>query len=753
MPSRPALNDPTRHGSPASTIAADTSPHAGPADSPLRHPRSWPWRMLPPAVLGLAGLWLLIQWLCGFHHIDAVWKPTQDGRVELVATHEPQLHEQLDNVLHSVAGASGERIFVDASALQRSSRWLTDDLERSMRTNLHERIDDALASGAVLLQFADGRNVSLEVGLRRMGQLGPLFWALCALSLALFVAGVTAITHRPNSSRALYGVIALAQSGNLLCIAIESTLHLTLPAMFSRWNMPARLAFDLLTVAAAVHAAAFNPRRIDHARAIAALAWAAAALLIAAGISGRLPQLWWWGQVTVATLGLLAIGLLFISYHRAPHPLARVLFRFGAFSLATWLLLTVALAAADGSPGIEQQIAAVGPVIWYVFFASLLLLIPFLSKSQQVMREFSLLAAISSVATSLDLLFVAVFSLGQFTSLTLALLLSLTVYTGARQWLMGQLVGHSTLTAERLFENLYRVAREVEAEPRHLPKLLQELMRTLFEPMECRWVDRAGGHAPHVSDAGGALWVPIPQLDGSAVAPPPALLLRFARGGRRLFTDEDARLVSRILEQLLRAIAFDQAVEQGRNEERLRLAQDLHDDIGARLLTLMYQAPSPEMEDYVRYTLHDLKTLTRGLAASQHRLSHAEGEWKSDLGQRLEAAGITFGWHFSYDDDVMLNVVQWSALTRIMRELVSNAIAHAQSRRVDIHFRLQAGAVELTVADDGQGSEPSTWAPGLGLGGVRKRVKHLGGEVVWQARTPHGTCCRVHVPQLLARAG
>ena len=62
-------------------------------------------------------------------------------------------------------------------------------------------------------------------------------------------------------------------------------------------------------------------------------------------------------------------------------------------------------------------------------------------------------------------------------------------------------------------------------------------------------------------------------------------------------------------------MAFDRAVEHGRSEERTRLAQDLHDDIGARLLTMMYKATSPEMEDYVRHTLQDLKTLTRGLAA------------------------------------------------------------------------------------------------------------------------------------------
>ena len=196
---------------------------------------------------------------------------------------------------------------------------------------------------------------------------------------------------------------------------------------------------------------------------------------------------------------------------------------------------------------------------------------------------------------------------------------------------------------------------------------------------------------------------------------------------------------------------FDKAVEQGRNEERLRLAQDLHDDIGARLLTLMYKAQSPEIEDYVRHTLQDLKTLTRGLAASNHRLSHAAAEWKADLTHRLKAAQVELKWIFVFDDDVLLTVVHWSALTRILRELVSNVIAHAGAQRIEIDFRFENDCVDLTIADDGIGRNPRSWSHGLGLGGVRKRVKQLGGQVEWHEIAPRGISCRVIICNLSAR--
>jgi len=288
----------------------------------------------------------------------------------------------------------------------------------------------------------------------------------------------------------------------------------------------------------------------------------------------------------------------------------------------------------------------------------------------------------------------------------------------------------------------------VEMEPEKTAELLSRLLRELFEPLEVLRAERPAGRTRVLAD-GSALVVPVPALGAGAQAG--SLVLRFAHRGKRMFTQDDARLTDRVVEQLKRAVAYDRAVEQGRSEERVRIAQDLHDDIGARLLTLMYKAPNPEMEDYVRHTLQDLKTLTRGLAAPTHRLSHAAAEWKADITQRLSAAHCELGWSFSSDRDIMLSVVQWSALTRVLRELVTNAISHAQATRLDVEASFEDGGFTLRVVDNGMGRNPQAWAHGLGLGGVRKRVKQLGGDVRWSENPPQGIVCRVHVPELVPR--
>ncbi|MGD9835750.1 MAG: sensor histidine kinase [Piscinibacter sp.] len=711
----------------------------------------WRLRLLVLAALcGCLGLFLLAREMASLPRVDAGWRTTAENRIELVRTSDPVLEPLVGQVLVAVQADGRSVELRDALTLQRSARWVVDDADRARHHELQAALYDLLSQPAVQFVFAGGRSAYVQTSARGWLGLPAIYWLLSALALAVYLVALVVLLAKPNGRNLLYALIALCQAGNLVFIAMESTADLAMPHTLARLDLVARFGFDLLTAAAIVHAAAVHPRRLPGATGIALASWLVAVGLTWLVASATLPLGWWWVQAAVVGYGLAMVMLMSWSYQIEPHPFATVLRRFGIVTLVTWVLLTASLAAAITLPGVHHNIASVGSTVWYVFFASLIVLVPFLSRSQQILREFSLLAAVSTVATSLDLLFVAVFSLGQFASLTLAFFLSLAVYSGARQWIVNQLLGSNMLTTERMFEQLYRIAREVEAHPERTGMLLSELLRELFEPMEVVLVERRV-RAMRVSSDGSTLTLPVPSLDGDPAPASGSIVLRFAHRGRRLFTFEDARLTARVVDQLRRAVAFDKAVEQGRSEERARIAQDLHDDIGARLLTLMYKAQSPEMEEYVRHTLQDLKTLTRGLAAANHRLSHAAAEWKADLTQRLTAAHVQLDWVFESDADVLLTVVQWSALTRVLRELVSNAIAHARATRVEVSLVHRKDGLELQVRDNGEGRNPRAWSHGLGLGGVRKRVKQLGGEVEWRELQPRGIGCRVTLRDLSAR--
>ena len=752
-------------------------------------PRRWiGWRrraLVLAVLLGCVAVFSLARWLAAAPQLQAQWAAGHGGELVLLHSTDATLdayrgHAVVGIVADDVRDDSGgdspagtgtgngtgidtrsdtqalppTALSVDALLLHRWPRWQVNDDLRKQQALQHSALASLLAKahGAVLLQLDDGSTVRAPVTARGYRGLGLLFWPLSGLALLLYLFAVVLLLAKPKARSLLFVTMALCQAGNLLCIAVESTSGLGLPAGGWCSALPLRALLDLATAAAAVHALALHPLRLPKAHWVAGAAWAVVVGWAALAFGWPAMPLWWSAQAAGIALGAAVLAVAGHSHRLEPNPYTLVMCRLAMAALATLVLVTVAVAVASMLPA-AADVAAAASVAWYLFLASLLLLTPFVARSRQVLREFALLAGVSTVATSLDLLFVAVFSLGTFTSLAMAVFIGLGLYAGVRQWALSHLIGSRVLTTERTFDQLYRAAREVQAHPARYPQLLAQLLRDLFEPLEVLKVDRVPVRS-RVVRGGSALVVPMRSADEDSTALPAsvALVLRFAQRGQRLFTLEDARLADRVLDQLRRAVAYDAAVERGRFEERQRIAQDLHDDIGARLLTLMYQAPNREMEDYIRHTLQDLKTLTRGLAVAEHRLSHAVAEWKADLTQRLTAAHVGLGWVFTYDHDLRLSVVQWSALTRVLRELVSNALYHGHAARIDVAFNLEVGLLTLQVADDGGGRAPAGWAHGLGLGGVRKRVKLLGGEVAWRENGEHGIVCAVRVPRFSGRA-
>jgi signal transduction histidine kinase len=756
MPRR-AFPDTTAHYGVDELIGIDTTAQGSRSTLKSRFARPWMgWRLrllVGAALMGCLCIYGLVHHLAQGLSIDAIWTANSRGQVVLGATTDPALRPHLGQALISVEGADGISTAIDESILNRTPRWTVDSTVREHVVGMHRALGQALATGQVNFIFDDGSRALLFAQPRGIAGVGLLFWPLAVLALLLYTASVVVLLVKPQWRNVLYFMLASFQATNLLFIAIETAHGIPLPDLVVAQDLRLRVALDIVSAAAIIHAFTLHPVPLRHGAWAAAAAWGAAIGSLAGLHLYNGTGLWWWSQGAVLALGTSSLLVLTWSYRVQPNPLTLILRRFGYVTMGSMALLTLALAAASGVPGIQHRVAEVGPAVWYIFLAAMLLLAPFLTRSSQLQREFALLAGISTVATSLDLLFVAIFSFGQFASVTLSVFLALGVYAGARQWILNQLVGSNVLTLERSFERLYRVAREVEAHPERHEQMLLGLLRDIFDPLDVQRIARQIDTARAVGD-GSAMLVPVPPdgVDGKrSGGDARAWLLRYARRGKRLFTAEDARLADRICEQLRRAVVFDRAVEQGRSEERLRIAQDLHDDIGARLLTLIYKAQTPEMEDYLRHTLQDLKTLTRGLVASNHRLSHALAEWKSDISQRLEAARISLSWSFEYDEDVALNVVQWSALTRMLRELVTNSIYHARATQIEIDAVLERGRLQLRVADDGEGRDPQAWPHGLGLGGVRKRVKMLGGQVQWRENGARGIVCQVEVPDFVSR--
>ena len=712
-------------------------------------PRPWiGWRLkllVLLALLGIGAVFAMMRVLAESPHLPSTWQLTASGQPTLLSSPREPLASMSGLTLARIEAAGLPPLQADELLLRRTGRWLVDGPARGHWLDQQHALSALLAKGQVTLHFTDGSQLPLSTPPRGHGGLPLLFWPLSALALLLYLIGMSVLLRRPGLPNALFALMASCQAANLLLLAGEPWRGIGLPASLALLDLQGRMALDVVTAAAGLCAYALHPQRMRHARALTGGAAVVALLWAWWARDAASPWLWVQTQAVLIAMGLVQVTVIAHSLSRRPDPALALVGRMAVLALATLVLVTTGVAATHRSAGLTPAVAAIGAEVWYLFFASLLLLLPFVSRPRRVLREFALLAGIGTVAAALTLVFVAAFALGALGALLLAVAMAITVYVGARRWILTRMMGGaSVLNTERTFEQLYRVVRDAHRQPEQLPQLLAQLLQELFAPREALTVPRRIAGA-RVVGAGRALYVPVPG-PGATPALDHVLVMRHASHGRRIFTHDDARLAERVVDQVCRALAHDRALEQGRTEERQRIAQDLHDDIGARLLTLMYKAGSPEVEDYIRHTLQDLKTLTRGLAASSHPLAHAAGEWKADAGHRLGAAGLRFDWRFEADREATLSVVQWSALTRILRELVSNAIAHAEASCVSVAIHLSGGELSLVVADDGQGRDPQAWAHGLGLGGVRKRVRTLGGQVQWLAAPGGGIRCEVRLP-------
>jgi signal transduction histidine kinase len=718
-----------------------------------------PLSLIAAALFGCLGLMMLARLLAQLPHLDGQWASTPQGGLVVEASTDHQLAANLGKTVLSLGRPGAPAQDVNASMVHRSPRWMVDDAQRDIQIQQHEALNAALATGRVDLHFAGGAVVTAEARPRGLSGLGTTFWLLSAAALIVFLLGCAVFLANRREHNACYLVINATLAVDLLAVAVETMPGLGFVGAWSSFEMPLRAVMETSAGMAIAHSLAFYPTRLPHLRRGMWIGWAVTLGLAVWAGSGRVTWSWWWLQALLVGLSVLVWCLARHSYRVRSHPYALALQRFAVVCLSILMVMGLGVLVARQLPNLAPNLAVTASASWYLFVASLLAWAPFLSGNRNVLGSLGSLAGIAIFVLAVGLLLEIVFSVQPLLIALAGLLAVGLLYRVASGYFLNRILGGSRISTEGIFDQLYQGARELQSRPERYQQVLTDLLKVVFDPLKAVQHSRTPKRARVVS-SGARLVVPIgasptlPDQTSPLTGHPlkghkHALVLSYAEHGRRLFTDEDARLAQGIVEQLHRAVAYDQAVERGRTEERLRIAQDLHDDIGARLLTLMYKSPTPEMEDYIRHTLQDLKTLTRGLASSTQNLSHAAGEWKADLTQRLHAANAELVWAFNQDKPLRLSVVQWSSLTRILRELVTNALYHGRATRVVVNLELVGRQVTLRVEDNGSGKNPAGWSHGLGLGGVRKRAKAMGGQVSWSEAAGGGIVCVLVAPDFV----
>lgn len=199
-------------------------------------------------------------------------------------------------------------------------------------------------------------------------------------------------------------------------------------------------------------------------------------------------------------------------------------------------------------------------------------------------------------------------------------------------------------------------------------------------------------------------------------------------------------------------------------EERRRLARELHDELGQWLTAMQAEAEAiialppgethadiragaqaisrsaAEVHGVIRRMLHHLRPALLDELGLADSLRELLAQWRArrpDIAWELELEAECGGWSEA------LNITVY----RLVQEALTNVANHSQARRATVSLRQARGAaILLSVADDGRGMQAGQPSRGLGLPGMRERVLAAGGEFSLHSAQGKGLRIEVRLP-------
>jgi two-component system, NarL family, sensor histidine kinase UhpB len=190
-------------------------------------------------------------------------------------------------------------------------------------------------------------------------------------------------------------------------------------------------------------------------------------------------------------------------------------------------------------------------------------------------------------------------------------------------------------------------------------------------------------------------------------------------------------------------------VEQVTERERKRIAADLHDDLGAKLLTIVHTSESERISTLAREALEEMRLSVRGLTGKPVRLADALGDWRAETVSRLAQAGIEGEWQAQEDLPHLLSARAYVQTTRILREATSNIIKHSNATHCSVRSAIADGDFMLVIQDNGDGISPDVEGRldrGHGLASMKNRAKQLQGQCLVESGQGYGTVIRLTLP-------
>ncbi len=252
--------------------------------------------------------------------------------------------------------------------------------------------------------------------------------------------------------------------------------------------------------------------------------------------------------------------------------------------------------------------------------------------------------------------------------------------------------------------------------------------------------------------------------------------LHQAKNELELRVAERTHALETALQQLRELAAWSDTV---REEERTRIAREVHDELGSLLVALKMdvdwldkrlseQVPgvAPRVHTSPDGMHEKMRSKCQGMSRQIERavvnvgriitdlrpsiLDH-QGLWGAlewQAQEFVQSAEQQLLWRMEVNERLELPEPMAMAVFRIFQEMLSNVGRHARAHTVDIDIALREGWLHLCVEDDGCGALPQAFESpqAYGIMGMRERARHFGGVIEIDSQPGRGTCMRLSMP-------
>lgn len=190
---------------------------------------------------------------------------------------------------------------------------------------------------------------------------------------------------------------------------------------------------------------------------------------------------------------------------------------------------------------------------------------------------------------------------------------------------------------------------------------------------------------------------------------------------------------------------------KAQEEERTRVARELHDSVGQKLMLLTKKtktAGNPEMEFLATNTLEELRTISRGLhPATLERLGPTAAI--RTMIDEVDANTNIFFTHEIEDIDTLISKEASLHLYRIIQEVLNNMVKHAEAKAASVTIEKKRNTIETIIIDNGKGfehSEKLKTSDSLGMKTLLERAKILHSKIDIKSQINKGTTITLIIP-------